>query len=409
MPTWTQFEPPAAAPVQPAGRLTIGAPPPTGISTPANPLRLTTGSSSYVTAGGSSPGGAPPPPSCAVLPTNPRYGQPGVQDPHFASAADRTAWIAANPGCPPPPYIPDIDCSLTQYTSQGNSWTDDQRSQWIGNYPGCPVPPAATTQTPPPTQVSPADGGTVTTGYVAFTFTPDSTAGASQVNVCTGPNGTGTCVQTQGNAGDTSISVQLVPATYYWAVSSMPANGVGGWGPYGAYRQVIVAPAGGGSSAGGGSGGGGGAGGGGTSGGTSGGTGGGSGTSGGPGTGSGTGTGTGAGGGATGGTGGTSGTGGTTGTGSGTGTPAPGATPETPGVPIVAVLVIGGLLAAGAWYLANEAEKSEPKSTEKPSLAKSSAKTEATKSLPEPKKNPFLQHMEQHSKRRRSSRVSKHR
>lgn len=52
-----------------------------------------------------------------TLPTNPRAGQPGVNDPHFATDADRSAWIAANPSCtPPPPFLPETPHGTAQIT-----------------------------------------------------------------------------------------------------------------------------------------------------------------------------------------------------------------------------------------------------------------------------------------------------
>lgn len=62
------------------------------------------------------PPGTPGPsvPACPPLPANPRAGQPGVNDPYFATSADRDAWIAANPTCePPPPFQPDTSSGLT--------------------------------------------------------------------------------------------------------------------------------------------------------------------------------------------------------------------------------------------------------------------------------------------------------
>jgi len=59
----------------------------------------------------STPPSTPAAPDC-TLPTNPRAGQPGVQDPYFSTSSDRDAWIAAHPSCAPPPaYLPDTPLS----------------------------------------------------------------------------------------------------------------------------------------------------------------------------------------------------------------------------------------------------------------------------------------------------------
>lgn len=92
MPRFQQFE--RSESVWPAGLVFN---PPGGGGTPGS-----TGTGGLSGTGGSTLGG-----SC-VLPQNPRAGQSGVNDPYFASDADRTAWIASHPTCtPPPPFLPD--------------------------------------------------------------------------------------------------------------------------------------------------------------------------------------------------------------------------------------------------------------------------------------------------------------
>lgn len=180
MPVWTQFA--ETTPVFHAGQASLRFAPPS-VAT----------STALSTAG----------PSC-TLPRNPRAGQPGVNDPYFASQADHDAWVASHSGCPPPPYLPD-------------------------------TPP----QVPAPSLVSPPDSASVPAGVTVFKWTAPANAGASNIRICTGPNGTGSCDVTSTNPGDTSTSIPLSAGTYYWSMNSMDDTGVTP-GPWSADKTIIV-------------------------------------------------------------------------------------------------------------------------------------------------------------------------
>lgn len=176
------------------------------------PLPTMTPPGSFAPPGSAPPGpppGPPPAPTC-TLPSNPNYGKPGVNDPYFASQADHDAWVAANNGCPPPPYLPDT-----------------QQQQ-----------PPASTLAPAPTLVSPPDAASVPAGPVIFKWTADPTAKTSNVRVCSGPNGTGTCNTTATNPGDTSVSIPLTAGAYYWSMNSTDADGA--IGPWSADKTITV-------------------------------------------------------------------------------------------------------------------------------------------------------------------------
>lgn len=222
MPIWTQFVEPVA--VRSAGQVfTPGFMPSTALSTglltgsggrlgappmsPTSPMSPISPRMPLSPTGPAAPPSTPPAPTC-TLPQNPNYGQPGVNDPYFASQADHDTWVAANGGCPIPPYLP--------------------------NTP----PPPASTLAPAPTLVSPPDAASVPAGPVIFKWTADPTAKTSNVRVCSGPNGTGTCNTTAANAGDTSVSIPLTAGAYYWSMDSIDADGT--TGPWSADRTITV-------------------------------------------------------------------------------------------------------------------------------------------------------------------------
>jgi hypothetical protein len=81
---------------------------------------------------------------------------------------------------------------------------------------------------------------------------------------------------------------------------------------------------------------------------------------------------------------------------------APPSVPSDNGFPTVGVLIVGGLFAAGLWYLASESDKTapgKPAPTPEKSTVKPDAKP-ASASLPAPTANPFLQRMKNRSARR---------
>lgn len=228
MPIWTQFVEPVA--VRSAGQVfTPGFMPSSALSTGlitgsggrlgAPPMSPTSPMSPISPRMPLSPTGpaAPPAPTC-TLPQNPNYGQQGVNDPYFSSQAEHDTWAAANGGCPIPPYTPDSPPSPTPL----------------------PTPPTSTLA-PAPTLVSPPDAASVPAGPVIFKWTADPTAKTSNVRVCSGPNGTGTCNTTAANAGDTSVSIPLTAGAYYWSMDSIDADGT--TGPWSADRTITVTSA----------------------------------------------------------------------------------------------------------------------------------------------------------------------
>lgn len=167
---------------------------------------------------------APAAPSCTPLPTNPNAGQPGVNDPYFASQDEHDAWAASHGGCPIPPWIAP--------TPQ----PPPQQQPPPGQQPPSGQPPVST---PLPTPVSPPDMASVPAGPVTFKWNTDVASGVSTVRVCSGPNGTGTCNSTSTNSGDLTASIPLTAGTYYWSVQSMDATGTAP-GPWSTDRTITV-------------------------------------------------------------------------------------------------------------------------------------------------------------------------